>query len=582
MTWHGKPIWRRLLLAAVSVLGIAACSRYSGERGYDVPERPDTLSLMIRKWSHYISSGRQDSIVLTAAPLYRSYAAAHDTVGVQCAGVYLAQAYVLLNEDYGSTKALMDSIKPYFNAVSQDPDAASVYWNVAGNFALKYELDYAEALSCYLNAYQYAERKRSVNSQIVVLFNIVNIYYVRFDSHGVEYAEEALALSRDPSAKVFQQIAANIAMAQVRYLSGKPEEALSYLQKAHIMTVSDNVPYYNPIIQLLYGDIFAVLGDFDRAAQCYETALDCSSYSEPSTVALIYLNYARMRERLEDYDEALRLYSMGLALSEQTRNLEFYEELMDRFSSLLYDTGRKELASEWYRKRAVFVDSFTVERNEHAFSDRQLYYAELGHDYEAARQEAALSESRRRLATSLAVTAVVIVLAAVFVVMYMRQRRMYRELVARYEEYRRRLKTEADKTDSGEPAGAGTDCAGGDMRQLYLRIEALMREGAFKARDMSLDKLAQLSGANRTYVSNAINQMAGCNFYQYLDSYRVKEAARILSDPELSAEVQLKALAYDVGYNSQQVFNKAFKKETGVTPGIFKYEALKIRKKADE
>lgn len=571
-----RSVWIRLLLL-IPILCLAACSGYERGRGSSVPDRPDTLSVMIRKWSHYISTGRQDSIIITARPLYRSYAAAHDTVGVQCAGVYLAQAYVLLNEGYRATKALMDSIRPYFSTERLDPDAASVYWNVTGNFALKYELDYAEALSCYLNAYRYAEKKMSVNSQIVVLFNIVNIYYVRFDSHGAEYAEKALALSEDSSAKAFNRIAANIAMAQVKYLSLKPDEALSYIQKAHVMAISNNAPYYNPIIQLLYGDIFTMLEDYDRAAQCYEIALDCSTNAEPSTIALIYLNYGKMREAQGQYDEALNLYSMGLALSERTRNLEFYEKLMDVFSSLLYETGRKDLAVEWYRKRAEFVDSFAVMRNEHALSDRQLHYAELEHDYETAVQEARLSENRRHLVTSMSVTVMVIILAVVFVIMYMRQRGMYRELVARYEEYRRRLKTESVKVSETE-----SEEDGADMRQLYLRIETLMHDGAFKDREMSLDKLARLSGTNRTYVSNTVNQMAGCNFYQYLDTYRVKEAARILSDPELSADVSLKELAYDVGYNSQQVFNKAFKKETGVTPGIFKYESLKIKKKADE
>lgn len=42
-----------------------------------------------------------------------------------------------------------------------------------------------------------------------------------------------------------------------------------------------------------------------------------------------------------------------------------------------------------------------------------------------------------------------------------------------------------------------------------------------------------------------------------------------MSDPD-NASVSLKALADDVGYNSTQVFHKAFKEETGVTPGIYK------------
>ena len=124
---------------------------------------------------------------------------------------------------------------------------------------------------------------------------------------------------------------------------------------------------------------------------------------------------------------------------------------------------------------------------------------------------------------------------------------------------------------------AVTPAHSSDMERLYLRMEDLMKSGAYRDKSLSLEKLAAMLDSNRTYVSNTVNQMAGCSFFQYLDSYRIKEASRVLSDPELSADVSLKALADDVGYSSPQVFHKAFKKETGVTPGFYRAEALKIR-----
>lgn len=51
-----------------------------------------------------------------------------------------------------------------------------------------------------------------------------------------------------------------------------------------------------------------------------------------------------------------------------------------------------------------------------------------------------------------------------------------------------------------------------------------------------------------------------------------------MSDPELSVTVSLKQLADDVGYNNIQTFFKAFKRETGVTPGNYKKELLNLRK----
>lgn len=105
-----------------------------------------------------------------------------------------------------------------------------------------------------------------------------------------------------------------------------------------------------------------------------------------------------------------------------------------------------------------------------------------------------------------------------------------------------------------------------------------MKAGLFREKELTLDRMAEVLGTNRTYVSNALNKVAGISFYGYIDSYRIKEATRVLSDPGLAAQVSLKQLADDVGYNNIQTFFKAFKRETGVTPGNYKKEVLNLRK----
>lgn len=72
--------------------------------------------------------------------------------------------------------------------------------------------------------------------------------------------------------------------------------------------------------------------------------------------------------------------------------------------------------------------------------------------------------------------------------------------------------------------------------------------------------------------------IAGISFYGYIDSYRIKEATRVLSDPELSSKRSLKELADDIGYNNIQTFFNAFKRETGVTPGQYKKGVLNLGK----
>lgn len=274
----------------------------------------------------------------------------------------------------------------------------------------------------------------------------------------------------------------------------------------------------------------------------------------------------------------MELYLRGLKVSSDTHNMEFRKELLRKLSELLYDIGRDDLAESYYRQYTEFLDNFSVDDKDQEFAGKLMSYSEMQHEYESTLKELELSESRRGLYASGFVIFAMIIISSVAIWLYFKQKKITREAIKRYEEYRRRLISENRKQDvisASAQAQSGTQEAG--MEMLYLKIEELMRGGAFRDKELSLEKLASQLGSNRTYVSNTINKMAGISFYKYLDTYRIKEASRVLSDPTLSSSVSLKQLADDVGYNSPQVFTKAFKKETGVTPGVYKSEVSKIK-----
>jgi AraC-like DNA-binding protein len=74
-------------------------------------------------------------------------------------------------------------------------------------------------------------------------------------------------------------------------------------------------------------------------------------------------------------------------------------------------------------------------------------------------------------------------------------------------------------------------------------------------------------------LSDVINNSLNKNFYDFINEYRINEAARLLSDVEYSSKTVLNIL-YEVGFNSKSSFNQAFKKHTGLTPTQFKKEKL--------
>ena len=66
-------------------------------------------------------------------------------------------------------------------------------------------------------------------------------------------------------------------------------------------------------------------------------------------------------------------------------------------------------------------------------------------------------------------------------------------------------------------------------------------------------------------LSILINHTLGQHFFDFVNTYRIENAKKILKDHAKSKETILEIL-YEVGFNSKSSFNTAFKKHTGFTP----------------
>ena len=86
---------------------------------------------------------------------------------------------------------------------------------------------------------------------------------------------------------------------------------------------------------------------------------------------------------------------------------------------------------------------------------------------------------------------------------------------------------------------------------------------------LSLYKLADEISISPKHLSQIINSTFEQNFYQYINSYRIEVCKEILSD-KTQNYINILAIAFEVGFNSKNSFNSAFKKHTGVTPTEFR------------
>ncbi len=96
-------------------------------------------------------------------------------------------------------------------------------------------------------------------------------------------------------------------------------------------------------------------------------------------------------------------------------------------------------------------------------------------------------------------------------------------------------------------------------------IKLLTEEEIYKKSGISLALLSEKLNTTKHNTSQIINEHFEMNFFELINKFRIKEAIRIL-ESDIHGNFNIIDVAYEVGFNNKVTFNKAFKKETSLTP----------------
>ncbi|MEN0004510.1 MAG: helix-turn-helix domain-containing protein [Bacteroidota bacterium] len=112
--------------------------------------------------------------------------------------------------------------------------------------------------------------------------------------------------------------------------------------------------------------------------------------------------------------------------------------------------------------------------------------------------------------------------------------------------------------------------------QLWSRqLEELMQnEKPFLDKKLNLNKLSAIAQRSPNDLSRLFSQYYQCNFYDFVNKYRLQHLERIIQRPG-AEQYKIIALAEESGFNSKATFYKVFKEKHAMTPTQF----LKQRKK---
>lgn len=584
---------RLFILAAVVSLGLPAVRAQEGAASHAAVIQADTLPVLLERLerdpedidllveicSQYTMRSEFAAIHPYVSRLRRAGAAHDDERALMYADLFSGQSY-LLAEGSDSTRIYLDRAL-IRGRQCEDPVALCRIYNALGIYAVSIETNYFGGIEYFLEAMEYA-RSASLNRfYLVAQCNLANTYYMRNDPAGLKYAEEVCRLGTEWGYD-YLAFGGAVISAYMHYMLGDQDRALEYI----LRTLPDTDKFgYHTELYSLYANILHAQGDDAGAERYYLMALDHIDEKVVTAAVMTYLSYGTYLNDRGEYARAIPVLRQGIELSERSNNAVHRYKLYQRISEAETALGRYREALDYFKSYHSQADSiFNVER------ERSIN--ELRVKYDAERQENMLRKSeidlirqQRRFQLLLLLLLFAVGISTVVYILYRRKDKMYKQIVRQQYEFLKKEKKAAQPAmPPPDPISPQTEKPSSDRdehavrdAELFARIEYLMQtEGVYRQNDLTIERLAERLDTNRTYISRAINQQAGKAFSSYVNSYRIDEAVRRLSD--VDDDTPLKALAQMLGYNHLQTFYTSFQSAIGMPPSKYREKLLKLHR----
>ena len=97
----------------------------------------------------------------------------------------------------------------------------------------------------------------------------------------------------------------------------------------------------------------------------------------------------------------------------------------------------------------------------------------------------------------------------------------------------------------------------------------MAKDKLYQSPELTLALFAEKVNIPSYYASQVINEKLDCNFFDFVNGYRIEAAMAMLVNPKYN-HYTIVAIAFEAGFNSKSAFYSAFKKITNLTPSQFR------------
>ena len=501
--------------------------------------------------------------------------------------IYQGQARIMLGK---TQEGLQDLLGAKRLAEIQHNDSAlcSVY-NGLGLYEQNVTCDYYRSLNYYREGCDIAERCGHRLLYCLLVANIAEVLTLRNEEAGLEYAEKCYLLGRQNNDPYLIYCGA-ISMARNLCLNRKMEEAWRYTREADRLSKRYDFKNRSDIYNT-YGEIALEAGDYMKAGLYYEQAIREHGFSQAAYVVSTYVGYGRALIAQKKYKSALEKLQIGKEISEKNITSLFRREVYLLLSACYDRLGEPKEALEYYKKYTA--ESFRLYNEDKERTEKELMvrYETEKRNKELVQKNMLLRKEQNRVMALVGITFVVLIVVLLFYINYRRKNRLYKQIVresvdwlakerqfskriAEQEKQLQELIGKAGAVDGGRYSGSSLNKD--SQQELFGRLERLMQnDQVYKNSLFTREKMAELLGTNRTYLSQTINEQTGLTFTHYMNKYRIEEARRILADPQ--DDTPIKAIAADLGFSSVTTFYTLFKAAVQMSPDQYRKHARSLR-----
>lgn len=488
-------------------------------------------------------------------------------------------AYYYLNRG----KELWDGL-PDESKDSKTSQAVMTILKGLGIYTTTIEMNLEKATSFFLEGLRMAEMQQDDFNYAILGANLAVLCDMRKDTTGIRYGREIYEYGLKTQNE-YILYTGSMVMAIMHHLQGNYVEAQKYIENAirYSEKNSDKMDCYR-----VYAEILNSAGDYTGAEVYYRKAQNCLDEKAITSALTFYYSYSKFLFARQRYDQAMNWIDKGLQLTESSNNRLHTYKLYQLKSEIFEQTGHYKAALDYQKKyQQEATDIFNVEK-ERSVNELTRRYEQERYERKLQEHRLVIVEKRKELQQVLFIMLLVVMGMVISVMLYRHKNKMYLQIARQYKESIRKetflqqqildLQQSLLKTDQKEAKEEIVSGNGSEKNdELFSRLEELMnRDKIYREKNLTRERVADVMGSNRTYLSQVINEKTGQSFLNYINTFRINEALLILSDVDNT--MPLKAISQEIGFSSITTFYKLFHEKVGMTPAKYRESILRISK----